>query len=88
MTNIFGRDIAVGILRPLFNSLYLAPVAEDEMVAVIENAESDAGTATLIEGRFHKTTDNGGVVYVEQYKEGQRLEKVFAAHWPKQEDSI
>ena len=65
-----------------FNSLYLAPVAEDEMVAVIENAESDAGTATLIEGRFHKISDNGSVIYVEEYKKGQQLEKIFAAHWP------
>ena len=65
-----------------FNSLYLAPLAEDEMIAVIENAEADAGTATLIEGRFHKTSDTGGVVYVEEYKAGQRLEKIFAAHWP------
>ena len=69
-----------------FNSLYLAPVAEDEIIAVIENAEADAGAATLIEGRFHKTSDNGGVVYVEEYKEGKRLEKVFAAHWPKEQD--
>ncbi|WP_028862424.1 LPS export ABC transporter permease LptF [Psychromonas aquimarina] len=67
-----------------FNSLYLAPAAEDEMVSVIENAESDAGTATLIEGRFHKTSDNGGVVYIEKYKNGNELEKVFAAHWPQE----
>jgi lipopolysaccharide export system permease protein len=68
------------------NSLYLAPLAEDEMVAVIEGAESDAGVATLIEGRFHKTSDNGGVVYVEKYRGGQQLEKVFAAHWPADKD--
>lgn len=67
-----------------FNSLYLAPLAEDKMIAVIENAEADAGTATLIEGRFHKTSDKGSVVYVEEYKEGQQLDKVFAAHWPKE----
>ncbi|WP_022942636.1 LPS export ABC transporter permease LptF [Psychromonas hadalis] len=65
-----------------FNSLYLAPLAEDKMISVIENAESDAGAATLIEGRFHKTSGQGGVVYVEKYKEGQKLERVFAAHWP------
>ncbi|WP_033298106.1 LPS export ABC transporter permease LptF [Psychromonas ossibalaenae] len=67
-----------------FNSLYLAPAAEDKMVSVIENAESDAGTAMLIEGRFHKTSNNGGVVYIERYKNGNELEKVFAAHWPKE----
>lgn len=66
-----------------YNSLYLAPYAEDAMVAVIENAESDAGVATLIEGRFHKSASNGGVVYVEKYKKGQKLEKIFAAHWSK-----
>lgn len=69
-----------------FNSLYLAPIAENKMISVIENAESDAGAATLIEGRFHSTSDKGGVVYVEQYKEGQHLDRVFAAHWPKEKD--
>ncbi|MCW8995666.1 MAG: LptF/LptG family permease, partial [Psychromonas sp.] len=59
-----------------FNSLYLAPAAENEKVAVIENAEADAGTATLIEGRFHKTSDTGGVVYVEKYRKGKQLEKI------------
>lgn len=65
-----------------YNTLYLAPTAEDKMVSVIENAESDAGAATLIEGRFHETSTNGGVVYVEKYEKGQKLQKVFAAHWP------
>lgn len=68
-----------------FNSLYLAPTAEDKMVSVIEQAEADSGSATLIEGRFHKTSDNGGVVYVEKYGQGKTLENVFAAHWPKEE---
>ncbi|PKF63013.1 LPS export ABC transporter permease LptF [Psychromonas sp. psych-6C06] len=68
-----------------FNSLYLAPMAEDKMVSVIEEAESDAGAATLIEGRFHTTSDKGGVVYVEKFMQGQKLERVFAAHWPKEE---
>lgn len=67
-----------------FNSLYLAPAAEDRMLSVIEEAESDAGAATLIEGRFHNISDNGGVVYVEKYVKGKNLEKVFAAHWPKE----
>ncbi|MEH6453797.1 MAG: LPS export ABC transporter permease LptF [Psychromonas sp.] len=66
-----------------YNSLYLAPLAEDKVVSVIENAESDAGVATLIEGRFHKASDNGGVVYVENYEKGKNLERIFAAHWPK-----
>lgn len=71
-----------------YNSLYLAPLAEDEVVSVIEHAESDAGAATLIEGRFHKTSESGGVVYVEQYRGGQQLEKVFAAHWPHEPGSV
>ncbi|WP_354624818.1 LPS export ABC transporter permease LptF [Psychromonas sp. MME2] len=70
----------------IYNTFYLAPSAEDKMVAVIENAESDAGTATLIEGRFHKTSVDGGVVYVEKYKKGQQLDKVFAAHWPENKE--
>ena len=68
-----------------FNSLYLAPAAEDEMMSVIEKAESNAGTATLIEGRFHKASGNGGVVYVEEYLEGKNLVNIFAAHWPTEE---
>lgn len=68
-----------------FNSMYLAPAAEDKMLSVIEEAESDAGAATLIEGRFHKTSDDGGVVYVEKYVKGKNIDKVFAAHWPKEE---
>lgn len=67
-----------------YNSLYLAPLAEDKVVSVIEEAESDSGTATLIEGRFHKTSDNGGVVYVEKYQKGKTLQRIFAAHWPKE----
>ena len=67
-----------------YNSLYLAPLAEDKVVSVIENAESDAGAATLIEGRFHKTSDKGGVVYVEKYQEGKSLQRIFASHWPKE----
>jgi lipopolysaccharide export system permease protein len=68
-----------------FNSLYLAPYSEDQMVSVIETAEADSGTATLIEGRFHETSGNGGVVYVEKYEKGQKLVNVFAAHWPKED---
>lgn len=71
-----------------YNSFYLAPTAEDKMISVLENAESDAGTATLIEGRFHKTSDTGGVVYVEKYREGKNLESIFAAHWPKERDRV
>ena len=69
-----------------YNSLYLAPLAEDKVISVIEDAESDAGAATLIEGRFHKTSKSGGVIYVEKYLEGKKLQRVFAAHWPKEID--
>jgi lipopolysaccharide export system permease protein len=65
-----------------FNSLYVAPKAEDKMVSVIEEAESDAGAATLIQGRFHSISSQGSVIYVEKFIEGKRLENVFAAHWP------
>jgi len=68
-----------------FNSLYLAPASEDKMLSVIEAAEADSGTATLIEGRFHKTSETGGVVYVEKYEKGKNLVNIFAAHWPKVE---
>ena len=65
-----------------FNSLYLAPAAENKMLSVIEEAKSDAGVATLIEGRFHSSSGQGNVVYVEKYEKGQILTKIFAAHWP------
>ena len=64
------------------NSLYLTPHAEDKIVSVIEDAESDAGAATLIQGRFHSMSSEGSVVYVEKFIDGKRLEHVFAAHWP------
>ncbi|WP_372881397.1 LPS export ABC transporter permease LptF [Psychromonas sp.] len=69
-----------------YNSLYLAPLSEDKMIAVIEEAQSDASAATLIEGRFHKTSENGGVVYVEKLTSNKRLENIFAAHWPEDKD--
>ncbi|MEI6897255.1 MAG: LPS export ABC transporter permease LptF [Psychromonas sp.] len=71
-----------------FNSLYLAPLAEDKMISVIENAESDAGAATLIAGRFHQTSDKGSVVYIDELKQGQKLERIFVAHWPKDGDTV
>lgn len=64
-----------------FNSLYLTPIAENQIDTVTENAEADAGSAPVIEGIFHKISDTG-VVYVEKYKKGKELEKIFAAHWP------
>ena len=86
--NVLKATLTLSLLTfvfAAFNSLYLAPTSEDKMVAVIEAAEADAGTATLIEGRFHKTSGNGGVVYVEKYEKGKKLVNVFAAHWPKEE---
>ena len=69
-----------------FNSLYLAPTSEETMTSIIEKAEADASTATLIEGRFHKMAGNSGVVYIEKYEKGKNLVNVFAAHWPKEKD--
>jgi len=64
-----------------YNSLYLAPFSEDKMIGVIEEAQANTSSATLLEGRFHKTSDNGSVVYIE--KSGNKiLENIFAAHWP------
>jgi lipopolysaccharide export system permease protein len=64
-----------------FNSLYLTPIAENRIDTVTENAEANAGSAPVIEGIFHKISDDG-VVYVEKYNKGKELEKIFAAHWP------
>lgn len=64
-----------------YNSLYLAPLSEDKMISVIEEAQANTSSATLIEGRFHKTSGNGSVVYVET-STNRKLEKIFAAHWP------
>ena len=65
-----------------YNSLYLAPLSEDKMITVIEEAQSDASAATLIEGRFHQISGNGSVVYVEKLGNNKKLENIFAAHWP------
>jgi lipopolysaccharide export system permease protein len=65
-----------------YNSLYLAPLTEDKMISVIEEAQANTSSATLLEGRFHKTSSNGSVVYIEK-SANKKLEKIFAAHWPK-----
>ena len=67
------------------NSLYLTPLAENQIDTVTENAEANTGSAPVIEGIFHKISDDG-VVYVEKYKKGKELEKIFAAHWPEDPD--
>ncbi|HEY7865639.1 MAG TPA: LPS export ABC transporter permease LptF [Psychromonas sp.] len=64
-----------------YNSLYLAPLTEDKMISVIEDAQANTSSATLLEGRFLKTSGNGSVVYVEKSAK-KKLEKIFAAHWP------
>ena len=71
-----------------FNTLYLAPLAEDEMLSVIEQAESEPGAASLIEGRFHKMSDEGSVIYVEKYNDGLQLQTIFAAHWPEDKNQV
>ncbi|MGB5446395.1 MAG: LPS export ABC transporter permease LptF [Psychromonas sp.] len=69
-----------------YNSLYLTPLSEDKMISVIEETKSDASAATLIEGRFYKTSGNGSVVYVEKASSNKKLENIFAAHWPENKD--
>jgi lipopolysaccharide export system permease protein len=65
-----------------FNSLYLAPAAENKITSVIEAAQADAGIATLIEGHFHRVAEKGSVIYVEKYESGKKLKKIFLAYWP------
>lgn len=65
-----------------FNSLYLAPAAENKIVSVIEASQADAGIGTLIEGRFHNVAQRGSVIYVEKYENGKQLKKIFVAYWP------
>ena len=71
----------------LVNNLWLAPKANQKEMLVVERASADAGLATLMEGRFQKLPGNRGVVYVEEYSEGQKLGRVFAAYWPKNDSS-
>ncbi|MFO6422719.1 LPS export ABC transporter permease LptF [Motilimonas sp. KMU-193] len=66
-------------------TFYLAPSANEKEREVIESAQADAGLATLVEGRFHSVPGDAGVVYVENYEKGFQLNKIFAAHWPKEE---
>ena len=69
-----------------FNSLYLVPTAENKIISVIQRAQSDAGMATLIEGRFHSVAHNGSVIYVEKYERNKNFTKIFAAYWPTAKD--
>ncbi|RJG51526.1 LPS export ABC transporter permease LptF [Motilimonas pumila] len=86
---ILNATMALAICTAIaagFNTFYISPMANEKERKVFEEAEADAGLATLIEGQFHSLPDNAGVVYVEKYEKGFRLKNLFAAHWPNSPD--
>jgi len=67
------------------NTFWLAPYAMERQTQVLEQAEADAGLATLMQGRFQKPGGQA-VVYVEQISPRRdRLERVFVARLPSDE---
>ncbi|MCE0558200.1 LPS export ABC transporter permease LptF [Motilimonas sp. 1_MG-2023] len=85
--NVLNATMVLALITAAFAAyitFYISPAANLKERQVIEEAQADAGLATLIEGRFHSAPDGSGVVYVENYSEGYNLSKIFAAHWPKE----
>ncbi|NMH65666.1 LPS export ABC transporter permease LptF [Shewanella salipaludis] len=67
-------------------SLYVAPWAEERQNQVLEQAQSEAGLAALVQGRFQASPNGRAVLFVERIGKDNQLEKVFVAQLPDPED--
>ncbi|SHH96158.1 LPS export ABC transporter permease LptF [Ferrimonas marina] len=65
-------------------AIYVAPWAQEKEYQVLEKAESEAGLAALVQGRFQRAANGKGVIYVEGLSKGN-LEKVFVAQLPRED---
>ncbi|QIR15353.1 LPS export ABC transporter permease LptF [Shewanella aestuarii] len=63
-------------------SLYVAPWAEEKQNQVLEQAQSEAGLAALVQGRFQTSPNGRAVLYVEKISKDNKLDKVFVAQLP------
>ena len=69
-----------------FLSLYVTPWAEEKQNQVLEKAQSEAGLAALVQGRFQTSPNGRAVLFVEKISKDNELEKVFVAQLPDPED--
>ncbi len=68
------------------SAIWIAPWAQEREYQVLEKAESEAGLAALVQGRFQRAANGKGVIYVEGLANG-RLDGVFVAQVPAADDS-
>ncbi|QYJ77959.1 LPS export ABC transporter permease LptF [Shewanella acanthi] len=83
--------LILAILNMLFTgylSLYVAPWAEELQNQVLEKAQSEAGLAALIQGRFQASPNGRAVLFVERIGKDNELDKVFVAQLPDPNDEI
>lgn len=81
--------LIVAIFNMLFTgylSLYVTPWAEEQQNQVLEKAQSEAGLAALVQGRFQASPDGRAVLFVERIGKDNVLDKVFVAQLPSPED--
>jgi len=67
-------------------SLYVAPWAEEQQNQVLEKAQSEAGLAALVQGRFQASPNGRAVLFVERIGKDNELDKVFVAQLPEPDD--
>ncbi len=81
--------LILALLNSLFTgylALYVAPWAQDKQHTVLEKAQSEAGLAALVQGRFQTSANGRAVLFVEKISKDNELEKVFVAQLPDAED--
>lgn len=65
-----------------FLSLYVTPWAEEQQNIVLEQAQSEAGLAALVQGRFQTSPNGRAVLFVENISNDNSLTNVFVAQLP------
>lgn len=81
--------LLLAIMNMLFTgylSLYVAPWAEERQNQVLEKAQSEAGLAALVQGRFQASPNGRAVLFVERIGKNNELDKVFVAQLPDPDD--
>ncbi|GIU09935.1 LPS export ABC transporter permease LptF [Shewanella glacialipiscicola] len=76
----------INMLLTGYLSLYVAPWAEERQNQVLEKAQSEAGLAALVQGRFQASPNGRAVLFVERIGKDNELEKVFVAQLPDPDD--
>jgi lipopolysaccharide export system permease protein len=81
--------LILAVINMLFTgylSLYVAPWAEEQQNQVLEKAQSEAGLAALVQGRFQASPNGRAVLFVERIGKDNELDKVFVAQLPDPSD--